>query len=940
MTSTMEKSNYFSILKQLHDTCRNNPAPKLTGMDAYNEIINYLQLRHTSDHNEDDILKKLYIDYCTDAKIEEDKKNQDLKHSKIGTIHNFNYMKLSRELLPRLIKREENKSTAFVKILGNTIHELSIDIGRLTNIVHIENGNTGEHGKKAQMIINKMYQPKFLPLDKSGKFDFRAFPYDALGEGFEKFMNDAGSRGGNWGQYFTNIQIIDWLCDQVSISPTDKIIDPFAGSGGFILQIKKKFNIPSENLYGQEYDDKIFKFLKFNSKIANLTQDNIVKGDSFDYYETLRDSKEKFDIVMTNPPFGESISILLDKEKKQYWDVLKTGKETIKNSMGLSCLVIINSLKMGGQAAFVAERGVMNNCKDNNSWQKRLRKYMMETCNITQILLLPKGIFTHTTFDTACIVLTKGTKTKNITFHKGEFLESDKGQSNKQMKISELMTVSIEQIVNNDWSLDFQDYQEKVVEKGLAGIPMMPLGEVCEFLNGERITKTKHSVPKSESSYPVYGGGDITFYTPKCNRDAGTLIIGRFGVSPKCVRIVQTKFWLHDNGMSIKNKDIIQQQFLHMYLICIQKEIFSCCISNAQARMELSKLKKLLIPVPSMEHQQEIVNTLDPLVQQDIGVLDAITKDLHQYNIFNLLLLKRYDDFHKVLQYRDQLNVLKTMMKSLKTDHYENQKKACFQTVPYTMMPLGEVCEFQNGDKLTRKEMENNNGTYPVYGGGNKIIGHSNKYNFENTIIINRVGTGLGKDHKNTCVKYITNKFYGTENMFGVTLINDNYMKYKYLYYQLHMSQNKWKCKAGGQAQSVITKSTLKKLLIPVPSIQDQHKVIEMIESIDEQSSNYQKAIQGNLMMIKMVQDSIETITHGTTLPTNDTASSSETNVNDNQNASNDTNVLDIDVMSEVDSMEESSDSDDSMNVLPDDFKSSTTLSATQSSSTTLSASH
>jgi hypothetical protein len=68
----MDKTQYFGILKHLHDICRDLPAPTLTGMDAYNEIMNYLYLRHLSDNT--DVpdkynLKTLYELYCTDKKI-------------------------------------------------------------------------------------------------------------------------------------------------------------------------------------------------------------------------------------------------------------------------------------------------------------------------------------------------------------------------------------------------------------------------------------------------------------------------------------------------------------------------------------------------------------------------------------------------------------------------------------------------------------------------------------------------------------------------------------------------------------------------------------------------------------------------------------------------------------------------------------------------------
>ena len=52
------------------------------------------------------------------------------------------------------------------------------------------------------------------------------------------------------------------------------------------------------------------------------------------------------------------------------------------------------------------------------------------------------------------------------------------------------------------------------------------------------------------TQYPVYGGGDETFRTDQYNRE-DQLIISRFGMSEKCVRFVNGKFYLNDSGMSL-----------------------------------------------------------------------------------------------------------------------------------------------------------------------------------------------------------------------------------------------------------------------------------------------------------------------------------------------------------------------------------------------------
>ena len=127
---------------------------------------------------------------------------------------------------------------------------------------------------------------------------------------------------------------------KINIDSTHKIIDPFAGSGGFLLQAKKRFKLESDNIYAQEYDDKIYKFLKFNSMISNLNKDNISKGDSYDYHDFLSDKQGFFDRIVTNPPFGESIDIMLsDTERSAFWKLMKTGKSISGHTMTINTLV-------------------------------------------------------------------------------------------------------------------------------------------------------------------------------------------------------------------------------------------------------------------------------------------------------------------------------------------------------------------------------------------------------------------------------------------------------------------------------------------------------------------------------------------------------------------------------------------------------------------------
>ena len=107
-----------------------------------------------------------------------------------------------------------------------------------------------------------------------------------------------------------------------------------------IFQRKKLTKIKPENIYAHENDDRIYKFLKFNSNIANLDLDNIQKGDTFDYSDYLKHNENLYDKVITNPPFGMSIDILLSTtDKSKLLDYLKKREDmNMKNKYSLQSL--------------------------------------------------------------------------------------------------------------------------------------------------------------------------------------------------------------------------------------------------------------------------------------------------------------------------------------------------------------------------------------------------------------------------------------------------------------------------------------------------------------------------------------------------------------------------------------------------------------------------
>jgi type I restriction enzyme S subunit len=162
----------------------------------------------------------------------------------------------------------------------------------------------------------------------------------------------------------------------------------------------------------------------------------------------------------------------------------------------------------------------------------------------------------------------------------------------------------------NNYNLGLNDDKEEEIKEG----EWLKLSDVVEIKFGTRITKTKDGCNENDNDcYPVYGGGNITFYTKQKNRSNETIIMSRFGVSQKCVRIIKGDIFLNDSGMSIHAINGINISFIKYYLYFDQFNIYErFAEGQGQKNMMTERLlEKYMVPSLSLQHQEEIVEFLD-----------------------------------------------------------------------------------------------------------------------------------------------------------------------------------------------------------------------------------------------------------------------------------------------------------------------------------------
>lgn len=226
---------------------------------------------------------------------------------------------------------------------------------------------------------------------------------DLKGDAYEGLLEkNASDVKGGAGQYFTPRSIINTMVKVMQPRKDMQIHDPAAGTGGFLLSAynyildqggldKDEIKELKDNFSGNEIVAMAARLCVMNLYLHGLEpEDSPIK---------LQDSLKKnpgmiYDMILTNPPFGKKSSETIVTDEGDI------GKQTLTYSRDdfwaetsnkqLNFLQHIKSiLKVNGKAAVVLPDNVLF----EGGAGEKIRKKLMETCNLHTILRLPTGLF-------------------------------------------------------------------------------------------------------------------------------------------------------------------------------------------------------------------------------------------------------------------------------------------------------------------------------------------------------------------------------------------------------------------------------------------------------------------------------------------------------------------------------------------------------------------
>ncbi len=254
----------------------------------------------------------------------------------------------------------------------------------------------------------------------------------------------------NNAQFVTPLPLIDFLVNIVNPRNGETVIDPTVGIADFlsVSYVNSNSKLDDNNIYGMDIDDQMVMLATLNmllngdgnAKIkakagyGSLLSKFDTKGDIIDLIPSMNkngnwdnrpdmNKLKKFDVVLTNPPFGEDRGFVPKNDKDlemiqcyELWNLYRNngqgGKKTKKqaNKIDLGVVFLENAYRI------LTENGrmgiVLSNSIASIDSHKVVRKWLMDNMRIVAIFDLPANIFAETGVNTSIIVAYKPKKSE------------------------------------------------------------------------------------------------------------------------------------------------------------------------------------------------------------------------------------------------------------------------------------------------------------------------------------------------------------------------------------------------------------------------------------------------------------------------------------------------------------------------------------------------
>ena len=358
------------------------------------------------------------------------------------------------------------------------------------------------------------------------------------------------------------------------------------------------------------------------------------------------------------------------------------------------------------------------------------------------------------------------------------------------------------------------------------------LGEIFYLKAGKNITsKDISEIKKEDFIYPCYGGNGIRGYTKQYNKEGIFSLIGRQGALCGNINIGKGKFFATEHAVVVNTFSETNVNWCFYFLK--QLNLNQYATSTAQPGLSVNNINQIYIPLPPLKEQDWIANEIDRLftlieqLEEDKAALQQLVSQLKS-KILSLAIRGQLvpqdanDEPAEVL-----LKRINPEYKSRGNLHYKNLPKG------WAVCKLEDILEYKQPQEyiVNSVDYDDSYNTPVLTAGKSFIIGYTN----ETEGIFNELPVIIFDDFT-TASKYVDFKFKVKSSAMKILKPKGN-VNLAYIHYFMSITR------LISDTHKRYWISEYSKLIVPLPPLAEQQRIVEQVEKLFKQLDEIQNAL-------------------------------------------------------------------------------------------------